>query len=250
LGTFGVVVSVTLRTFDEVPVILTNFNVTTSMGDPRFWDAVVDFHAAIPSFNDATGGGYYWLAPNVQISENTSISAVTVMLVFTNQTDTKQIDKLYTPLISKLNCTAGVTTQYTSVSLPSVGYLFTKLFLSGISDDTGGISILGPRLFSRDLLVSSDGPGKLVSAMRSLRSGPGQAILGLLVAGGAVAKNAGQIDSALNPAWREAITHIVIPRGWNQTATLEEQEAVRKNLTEVEVPILRAVEGDDKMGAY
>jgi hypothetical protein len=70
------------------------------------------------------------------------------------------------------------------------------------------------------------------------------------VAGGSVAKNGRNIDSALNPAWREAATHITIGASWGPNASLAEQEAIRKNLTDVEVERLRSVEGADKMGAY
>ncbi|KAE8409328.1 hypothetical protein BDV37DRAFT_293887 [Aspergillus pseudonomiae] len=249
-GTFGVVVSVTVRTFDDAPLILTNLNITTSVGNPQYWDALTDFHASLPRINDAKGAGYYWMVPDIKLSENTSVSTLTQIFIFPNQTDTAQIDSLYAPLISKLNGTAGVYTQYASYAIPSVGFIFSNIFLTGSSDQTGGVSLLGSRLFSRDLLSSNNGSRKLTSVLRSIRVDPGSAIIGHLVAGGAVADNAGRVDSALNPAWRKAITHIVIPRGWEPNATLAEQEAVKRNLTDVEVPILRSVEGDEKMGAY
>ncbi|KAE8379903.1 hypothetical protein BDV26DRAFT_279974 [Aspergillus bertholletiae] len=249
-GTFGVVVSVTVRTFNEVPVILTSLNITTSVGDPQYWDAVTAFHESLPKINDAKGAGYYWISPIINLTENSTVSAFTQIFIFPNQTDTALADRLYAPLISNLNGTRGVFTQYASYPIPSVGFVFSDLLLAGDSDSTGSIGLLGSRLFSRDLLSSNNGSRKLTSALRSLRPDPGSAILGHLVAGGAVASNAGKIDSALNPAWRKAITHIVVPRGWEPNATLAEQEAVKKNLTDVEVPILRSVEGADKMGAY
>jgi hypothetical protein len=70
------------------------------------------------------------------------------------------------------------------------------------------------------------------------------------VGGGAVAANGAKIDSAVNPAWRETITHMVYSRGWAANATLAQQAAIIKNMTEVEIPILRSVEGADQMGAY
>ncbi|KAE8355292.1 hypothetical protein BDV28DRAFT_155514 [Aspergillus coremiiformis] len=248
-GTFGVVVSVTLRTFDEVPVILSNLNITAPVRDNKFWDTVTKLHASLPALNDAGGAGYYWIIPDFQLTKNTSVSAITLIFIFPNQTDTTQIDRIHDPLISTLNSTTGVNTQYASFAIPSLGFLFNILH-PGNSDSTGKIGFLGSRLFSRDLLASTDGPGKLTSALRSIHIDPGQAILGHVVAGGAVAANSGKIDSALNPAWRKALTHIVIPRGWEPTATLAEQEAVKRNLTDVEVPILRSVEGEDTMGAY
>jgi hypothetical protein len=80
--------------------------------------------------------------------------------------------------------------------------------------------------------------------------GPYDQITSHVVAGGAVASNADEIDSALNPAWRKTITHMVYSRSWPLNSTLAQQTAVIKNMTDVEIPILRSVEGVDHMGAY
>jgi len=82
-----------------------------------------------------------------------------------------------------------------------------------------------------------------------LRNGPGEIIAGNVVTGAAVTTN-NWIKSALNPAWRKAILHVIFGRGRPEGATLSDQQAVRKNLTNVEVPLLKSVEGPDKMGAY
>jgi hypothetical protein len=86
--------------------------------------------------------------------------------------------------------------------------------------------------------------------MKKFRYAPGEPVAGIVVGGGAVAKNAGKVDSALNPAWRKAVVHIVYSRSWSPNATLAAQQAVIKNVTEVELPLLQGVEGADKMVAY
>ncbi|KAB8231458.1 FAD-dependent oxidoreductase [Aspergillus alliaceus] len=247
-GTFGVVVAVTLRTFDEVPVVVSNLNVSTAVGNPGFWQALTDFHAAIPALNEL-GGGYYFISPNIPLNQTHGISSLSTVLIFPNQTDTRKADKLFMPLMSKLNATSGVSMQYGSMPFPNIHALLSEFLLQGGSDPTGARVILGSRLFSRDLLASSDGPGKLVSALRTLGSNSENGFTGHIVAGGAVSKNGQIIDSALNPAWRQVATHIDFGRGWGPNATLAEQEAVIHNLTNVEMPILKALEGD-KMGAY
>lgn len=249
-GTFGVVINVTIRTFDDAPMVITNVNITTAAGDPKFWEAMEDYHALLPTLNDAGGAGYYFMLPDLPLSANTSVSALTSTLLFPNTTDTAKIDQLYAPLLKTLNATAGVTPQYRSFLSPSIVSFITNFLIAGDADDTGTIAILGSRLFSRDLLVSDDGPKRLISAFRSLQYQPSQALLGHVVAGGAVAENAHIVDSALSPAWRKTLTHIVISRSWSPNATLQEQNAVRENLTNVEVPILQRVEGAEAMGAY
>ncbi|KAL4913584.1 hypothetical protein BDW62DRAFT_220630 [Aspergillus aurantiobrunneus] len=223
-GTFGVVADVTLRTFNEAPLILSNLNISTASGHPNFWEAMTQFHSHLPQLNGAGGAGYYYIFP--------------------------QIDQVFAPLLTKLNATAAVTTQYGAYPLPSIGTLISDVLLTGGADVTGSISLVGSRLFSHNLLVSRDGPGRLVSALRDVLRAPGKVVTGHIVAGGAVARNGQTVESALNPAWREAATHITIGASWDPNASLAEQELIRKNLAELEVERLRSVEGAHKMGAY
>lgn len=48
-GTFEVVVDVTLRTFDEVPVIVSRLNIMTAFEHPAFWEAVAQFLSHLPN---------------------------------------------------------------------------------------------------------------------------------------------------------------------------------------------------------
>ncbi|GIK03828.1 hypothetical protein Aspvir_007903 [Aspergillus viridinutans] len=249
-GTFGIVTQVTVRTFEEIPLVITSMNITTAAGDPAFWNAVADFHAALPAVTDARGGGYYFMVPNLPWENNQAISVLSFMLFHANISDTTEIGQVYEPLLKKLNATAGVYTQYRSFPMPSVHEAITELLLVGDSDGTGSIALLFSRLFSRDLLTSKDGPARLASAMSKLRYTPGEAVSGMVVGGGAVADNAGKVDNAVSPAWREAVVHVVYTRSWSPNATLAEQQAVIKNVTDVELPLLQGVEGADKMGAY
>ncbi|KAL4781014.1 hypothetical protein BJX76DRAFT_363919 [Aspergillus varians] len=249
-GTFGVVVDVTLRTFDEAPVIIANLNISTAPGHPNFWKAMTQFHSHLPTLNDAGGAGYYYIWPQVPWIGNTTISGFTASLMFPNETDVAKIDQAFAPLLTKLNATTAVATQYGAWPLPNISTLISDVLLSGDADSTGTIALLGSRLFSRNLLVTEDGPQRLISALQGVLQATGKVATGHIVAGGAVAQNRQTIDSALNPAWREAAAHITIGASWDPNASQAEQEAIRKNLTELEVEQLRSVEGPYKMGAY
>jgi hypothetical protein len=245
-----VVTSVTLRTFMEVPVVLYNFNITTAGVDPRFWDAFAEWHAALPSLNDGGGSGYYFGLPNNPISASISVSTIMSLMMFPEKTDVAQIDSLYQPLAAKLRQIGGVQIANASIPFPTMNSTMFTMFIGGRSDSTGGIAMLASRLYSKDLLTSQDGPGRLANAFKSIKWNPFTEFIGHVVAGGAVAANADKVDSAVNPAWRKTISHLVFSRSWAANATLAEQTAVIKNMTDVEIPILRAVEGEDQMGAY
>ncbi|KAJ5115311.1 hypothetical protein NUU61_001070 [Penicillium alfredii] len=195
-GTFGVVVSVTVRTFPEVPVVVANLNITTGLG--------------LPALNEAGGSGYYFGMPILPLNATASVSSIISLLVFPNVTDKAVIDKLYAPLHSKLRQIPGAAVQYTFIPFPTVNSTFSTMLLI------------------------------------SFKAGEG--FTGHVVAGCAVATNADNIDSAVNPAWRKTATHMLFGRSWNDNSTLAQQKALIRNTTDAEVPILRSVEGKDHMG--
>ncbi|KAJ6060182.1 FAD binding domain protein [Penicillium canescens] len=215
-GTFGVIVSATLRTFDEAPVTMVNLNVSTVAQNPGFWGAMTDFHPAIPSLNDAGASGYYFISPNVPF-KNMEVSRLSILLFSPNQTNVAKTDKLVAPLQWKLNGTVGLITEYATIPFPTIHSLLSGLLIRGNMDPTGQSVILGSRLFS--------------------------------LAGGAIAKNAESVDNGINPAWRKAATHMYFARYWAPNATLAQQQDVIRNMAEVGMPILKDVEGC-KMGAY
>jgi hypothetical protein len=249
-GTFGVVTSVTLRTFEEVPVIVYNFNITTVAGDPRFWDAFAEWHAALPSFNDGGGSGYYFGLPNMPVSATFSVSTIISLMMFPEKTNIAEIDTLYQPLAAKLQQIGGVQIVNASIAFPTMSSTIFTMLIGGTSDSTGGTSMLASRLYSKDLMLSPDGPGRLANAFKSIKWNPFSEFIGHVVAGGAVAANGATVDSAVNPAWRKAISHLLFSRTWAAGTTPAEQAAIVKNMTDVEIPILRSVEGENQMGAY
>ncbi|KAJ5336689.1 hypothetical protein MYU51_005755 [Penicillium brevicompactum] len=249
-GTFGVVVNVTVRTLPETPVLVTNLNFTTALGDEQFWEAVSEYHAALPALNDAGGSGYYFGYPIMSVNSTNTVSVMTSFMWFAGYTNTTAADKLLEPLHSALRKLPGVKVHHSKILMPSVDSVLEKKWSGDGGDATGGVAALISRLYSRDLLASKDGPGRLVKAWRSLRYGPGDSFRGHVVGGGAVAANGKKIDSAINPAWRKTITHLVISRAWGANATVEHQHAMIKNATDVEIPLIRSVEGEDQMGSY
>ncbi|KAJ5305917.1 hypothetical protein PENANT_c015G09192 [Penicillium antarcticum] len=249
-GTFGVVAKVTVRTFAEVPVVVANLNITTSAGDPHFWNAFTEWHAALPDLNDGGGSGYYFGIPDMSLNATSSVSSIISLLMFPEHSETSAIGKLYAPLVKKLKSIPGVVVQYGAFGLPTMNTTIQTMLLEGNTDTTGGMTTLLSRLYSKDLLLSEDGPSRLSKAWSSLRYSPGETFIGHVVAGGAVAANGDKVDSAVNPAWRKAVIHLLCSRSWNATTTLAKQRAIIKNATEVEIPLIRSVEGNDNMGAY
>ncbi|KAF4472924.1 FAD FMN-containing isoamyl alcohol oxidase [Fusarium albosuccineum] len=253
-GTWGVVTSVTVRAFKDPPMVTFSLTGGAPFGNESYWEAVERFHAFLPEFNDAGGNMYYWLMPDLKDPGLGHVSVITASGGFGNQSSKAAIDKLIKPLVKELSEITGTPFNYTSILSPKSAITYAET--NKAPDKAGQRVILGSRIVTRDFLKSSEGPGKVTAALRSMRTYHGEsvegqnAIQGLVVAGPAVRANADKVDSALHPIWRKALLHIVLARGWDADATVAVQQEVQRNLTEVEVPILKSLEPGEGGGAY
>jgi hypothetical protein len=208
-----------------------------------FWNGVDAFHKHIVRLNDNGGSGWYGIIPDSS-SATSGVSTFLAVQVFVNQTNTKSIGELMSPLISDLENATGVAPLHGIVAFPSMSSMYLAMF-SG-NDSTGLQTRLASRLVSRSFFESGNST-QLTKGLEGLSFGPGEAVVGV-VTGGQVTRNR-DIKSGLNPAWRDTIVHVIIVRFMSADMTFEEQEAVASNITEHDVPMLRSLE-PGKMGAY
>lgn len=242
-GTFGVVVSVTLKTFPEPPVIVTNANVTfpdyNSMG--VYLEAYLK---SLPATAGAGGSGYWYVDPLGYILQNGKPTMIFVHFFF-GKTDITPINAIWDPLYNIAKGINGTTIVNQTLTLPQARLVLPK---PGGSDSTGTNAVLGSRLYSQANLETPNGASKIVNALQAILTKYPTIIEGHLTAGGKVADNADKVDSALNPSWRRALGQIIIPVGWNDSTPVATQQQMTATLTDVLVPILAAVE--PSMGAY
>jgi len=219
-------------------------NTTNTAG---FWETTQDFHANLPKINDAGGSGYYFLTPQSAVVDESTISTLTIALIFVNQSDEAAMRNLLTPLLANITSYVGnASVTFDLIFAPQTKYFFQE-GLARDADSTGVITVLGSRLVSHSFLSTADGPARLTQALKAVEAAhPGDTMIGHIIAGGQVARN--KIDSALNPAWRKTVTHLVIGSGWSPNATLAEQNVVRDRITHTQVLLLKVLEPD--MGAY
>lgn len=221
-------------------MLLTSFNFTAPV--EVFWKFITDFHALLPALDDVNGSGYYWI-----FTDGPQPTFVTSTF-FLNQTNGTVIDELYAPLI-QANQPNATLLQYYTIPIESSAYLIDSLLVG--TDSVGSQAVLGSRLISRKFLKSKTGSDQLTQVLRELAPNQATVFLGHIVAGGQVAKNGrgrNRIDSAVNPAWRKALVHLVFARGWENTTPFAEQEEIMRNMSKVEMPLLKSLEPD--MGSY
>lgn len=237
-------VSVTVNAYPDYPVLFTTTNYTLSKANGPFWGGVQAFHNHLVELNDHGGSGYYLLAPQLPVTESQTEAAGVLFMFFVNQTDMSAVDPLFSPLISDLKNATGVEPSYSTYAFPSMSNMYATFF-SG-NDTTGTMVRLGSQLMSRSLFETGSSQ-KLTNVMERLGVGLDSYILGVALAGGQVARNR-DIESALNPAWRETLLHMIFTRALSPNMSFAEQEAIATNVTEG-VSQLKSVESA-RMGAY
>lgn len=88
-GTFSVV-SVTIRTFPDVPAAGTLFGFAVPKGNvSAYWEIVRDFHAHLPAISDAGGCGYYFVSPKPENRNGPEVMLVTGGFLSPNETQDK-----------------------------------------------------------------------------------------------------------------------------------------------------------------
>ena len=243
-GTFGVVVSATVRTFPEVPVVTVQLDFFTS-NTTGFWQAMEIFHMHLPSINDAGASGYYFVTPAATPG---NISITSLAFFFANVSDIGYVNRTVKPAVDDISTLLGnASVVYQTYFAPESKYVFATI-LNGTADTTGSVARVGSRLISHDFLASPDGPARLSAALQRITEIVPVGFTCHVVAGGQVARNKNLVNSALNPAWRRAVSHITFGLSWASDAPLEVQRAKTSLITNQLVPFLKALEPD--MGAY
>ena len=256
-GTFGVVTSVTLRTFPDAMTPLYTFNasILPSVGNvddanATMWELLSRWHALAPAVKDLGGSGYYFMFIN---AFGIKLNHFSSTIFFMGHTDVKEIEDLFAPLTAW---------AYENIGGPETGlvnstieppFSASEYLGSGNfgAQDTGTNGIMGSRLISRELLSTPEGVHRSTAAIAELAALGGGLLLGNYVS----PPEDLMVDNALHPAWRKAISHFIVFLAWDNSDSFEKQDRTQKLLTHEMVPKLKALDWDEKtqkqtMGAY
>ncbi|KAL1918879.1 uncharacterized protein VTP21DRAFT_2901 [Calcarisporiella thermophila] len=214
-GTFGVVISATHRTYKELDgVVATFYSIAANNSDSnRFM--VKEFMKIHPSLSDAVFSGYFFL-----FDKN-----LTFVYLYPSANETHANITL-APLLTSLQGQKGLTVMGTTRTLPSYmsWHQFIKCSANSLcTDPVGDNAIIGSRLIPRENFETDQGLDQLTDALIQVTKAPltDQWILGMFVAGGAVARNNGS-ETSVNPAWRKTLVHMEFTTTWANNATQEE----------------------------
>ncbi|KAG5652218.1 hypothetical protein H0H81_005800 [Sphagnurus paluster] len=211
-GTYGVVVSATHRTHEIIPLIGTFF--VGTLRSPEVAQKVMTEYIKIhPAFSDAGWGGYafisqtqltfFYVAPNISWAE-------------ANDT----IDPFF-GLARQIIPNAESDLQTYIAPYDSFYDWYRQVIFGG--EQVGGNLEMGSRLIPREIMENS--PEKVAEAMLAIEGG----LTMCFVAGGAVSK-VDPNSTGLNPAWRDAVGHVVFSDAWTEGQSASYINMIRQNL--------------------
>ncbi|KAF9222133.1 FAD-binding domain-containing protein [Gyrodon lividus] len=208
-GTYGIVTSVTYRTYPSLPVQLYLFqaNITNSSA---MLELVGELIHSQTQFTDDGWGGY-------GVMTNQSMYFFYIAPNMTNETATATT-QAWTDYALSLELW-GVTSTATIYAIPSWYEFYEVVFGGGVQN--GGNLIISSRLLSRDTVANKykEVAQVLVDCNASFN----------MIAGGKV----NQIDpdsAGLNPAWRNAVVETVCGISWEDGTSSKEIEGLTDQL--------------------
>ncbi|KAI9658405.1 MAG: hypothetical protein M1821_002538 [Bathelium mastoideum] len=229
-GSFGVILSLTVRAVSDVPTGGANMNITaTESSIDSFWHAVAAFHEL--QFNiTMTGGSSGWILTN---------DTLQIVYVTLPKKTEAEVSALLTPFVDNLK---QLDVQYTlSTSYFDNFYDHANLYLELPYGVDPSNVITGSRLIPRSVVLDNlDG---LVNALRNITSDERFRILGLStnVSNGTNDAQNPSVPNSVLPAWRDALLQLLISGIWDLEAEYLTNWEMQTALTEVQVPQLENI---------
>ncbi|KAI1138398.1 FAD binding domain protein [Hypoxylon sp. FL0543] len=234
-GTYGVVISVTVKAFKDgiVGGAFLSFD-KTGIADEAFWKGVEEFHSALPAIVDSGATIVYSLNND---------SFVVVPLTAPGKTE-DEVSALLQPFLTKMNDLAvPVTSSVTSYP----GFLeHFNQYLGPLPYGLDLINIIdvsiGGRIIPRRLIENSTSNIDLIEALKLSVYPGGEYQTGGIAfnAGHGVAGNSLSSNAVL-PAWRDGILTLLTFAPWDYESTRDVNMAADKYLLDVTIPALTAL---------
>lgn len=196
-ATFGIVTSVTVKTFPELKTAGTilNINSTHTTNSTLFWQAVDAFHGLANTYVDHGIFVYY------ELSE----LRLHIQPFVAPEMNAAQLKAVLQPLFLKLDAL-----QVPYDTRTKEFNTFFDLYIDLFEDEKAGDStIVGGRFFNRDDITNNQ--PALTASFKSAVKPPGYDLSGIII-GHIVAPGVGNpiVDNAIHPGWRQASSFSII----------------------------------------
>lgn len=238
-GTYGVVVSLTTRLFEEEVVgqAVYSFSVDSTGGVDTYWKAVSTFHSQLQPLLDQ---GLY---TTYAISNN----SFSIYALISPNKDEAELTTLLTPMLSALK-QEGLTEQSINFTTSGASTIYELLSASLWPELAVAplVPVMGGRLITRSNLETN--VPSIVDAMRYITDGGvfSLACTGINTTTANVAMPVA--DNAVLPTWRDSLFSCIIGTAWSWGDSWDPVPGWQTELTSKIMPAIEAATPDS--GAY
>ncbi|KAH8589398.1 hypothetical protein B0O99DRAFT_636793 [Bisporella sp. PMI_857] len=243
-GTYGIVVSTTIKAHPQSPVVAQDlsFYPRSNADISAFFQALTTLYASFPEISEAGYSGYgNWayssFGPVVPGSGATTGYQHTLAIFNRSLPSARTI---FAPTAAKLAFfNASLVFNITYLSFPTYHAYYDYTARAGPAP-VGQSGAYGSRLLDRRSLSSVQNLSKMLNITAGA---PGEFTFNnvCLVSGGQVWDDASDPYSGLNPAWRRSYVHNIVARAFLPGMGEGERDLVRKDITERKIRALREI---------
>ena len=224
-GSYGVVVSLTMKAFQDEPIAGASLTITSiGISQDVYWDAVGFWHRFLPTIVDNQGTTNYLIT-----GQDFNVTQVT----FPGRSKSDAI-VLLQPLLQGLK-DRGIPYSSNFTYFPTYVQHYNYYIGLPYGNDPSN-QVTGSRLIPRSVILNRT--SEFTAALKSITSDPNYTIIGTgLNVTNKVTGNSPGFNSVL-PAWRETLAHLVISGSWNYTASWNDNLQIENRMTSTMVPSL------------
>jgi FAD/FMN-containing dehydrogenase len=240
-GTYGILVSTTIKAWPNPDVVTQHLAISTLTDDPSaLFDAIATIWAAYPDLNDAGYSGYGSWAVGfpVPLFANVTTGFVHGISMFGKTLGEAQA--AFAPVAEKLKRYNGtdLVVSVTYAAYPTYWDFYEQE--SGVEPPVGSTAALGSRLFDRAALTANI--TGLREMLEIIAGKPGQFTSNNfeLVGGGQVFEDASDAFSGVNPAWRTSYMSNIVARGLPPQGNASAITAVYNDITNIKTAAMKA----------
>ncbi|KAL4916778.1 hypothetical protein BDW62DRAFT_202440 [Aspergillus aurantiobrunneus] len=229
-GTYGVVVSITIKAFPSKPVVAHSLVLVPQSTHPLdpLLDAITDLYAVFPDLSDAGFSGYGSWSVNYSVNTFGNSSAGYRHALAAMDKPLPEVKAVLNPVLERLASYDSIEVEVEWFEFPSYSAYYRAL--SGVHQPTGVLEFaLASRMFDRKSLTSDRQALRRVIATLAgglLENTVNQV---LLVGGGKVLEQPEY--SGANPAWRTTYLVHIVTRGWLESHGSATAKAIQADIT-------------------
>ncbi|KAF4836133.1 FAD-linked oxidoreductase hmp9 [Colletotrichum siamense] len=247
-GTYGVVVSTTIKAYPQLKATVQNLQIAAKDGASRdtFLDALTTLYTSIPELVEAGFAGYpHWQVdgPAPSFANFTTAYSHAIYAFNKSQDEVEAAGKFLLDRISNFSDVLFVNSSY--VSYPDYWSFFGN---TSVDDNPVGLmAASGSRLLDTAAVSNRTAVRSLLNV---LAGAPGEFVTNVisLVSGGQVWKDGSDKSSAVLPAWRTAVLHQSVARILSNDVSAETWDAVHHDVTYNKIGAMKALA--PRMGSY